>query len=70
MTPSTEAAKLLKCAQDTFSSVEDRQWLTWGSLLLPELKKVVNEEDAECEHKAHLEEIHAMEEASRKPEED
>jgi len=60
----------LKCAQDTFSSVEDHQWLPWGALLLPELKKVVDEEDVECEHKVRLEEIRAMEEASQKAEED
>jgi len=60
----------LKCAQDAFSSVEDRQWLTWGVLLLLNLKKVADEEDAECECKACLEEIWAMEEASRKAEED
>jgi len=60
----------LKHAQDAFSSVEDHQWLEWGSLLLPELKKVIDEEDAERERKACLEEIRAMEEASRKAEED
>ena len=70
MTHSTEASNLLKCAQDAFSSVEDRQWLTWGALLLSELKKVVDEEDAERECKACLEEIHAMEEASQKAKED
>jgi len=56
--------------QDTFSSVEDRQWLSWGSLLLLELKKLMEDEEAECEYQAHLEEICAMEEASRKAEED
>jgi len=60
----------LKRAQDAFSSVEDRQWLPWGALLLPNLKKVADEEDAECERKARLEEIWAREEASRKAEED
>jgi len=60
----------LKHAQDAFSSVKDRQWLPWGALLLPELKKVIDEEDVECEHKARLEEIRAMEEASWKAKED
>jgi len=60
----------LKHAQDAFSSVEDRQWLPWGALLLPNLKKVADEEDAERERKAHLEEIQAREEASRKAKED
>jgi len=60
----------LKHAQDAFSSVEDFQWLTWGSLLLPEVKKVVDEENVECKHKVHLEEICAMEEASQKTKED
>jgi len=60
----------LKRTQDAFSNVKDHQWLPWGTLLLPELKKVVYEEDTECEHKARLEEIHAMEEASWKAEED
>jgi len=50
--------------------VEDFQWLTWGSLLLPEVKKVVDEENVECKHKVHLEEICAMEEASQKTKED
>jgi len=60
----------LKCAQDTFSSVKDHQWLPWGALLLPNLKKVANEEDAECECKVRLEEIQAIEEASQKAKED
>jgi len=60
----------LKHTQDTFSSVEDRQWLPWGALLLPQLKKVIDEEDAEHKHKVCLEEIHAMEEASQKAKKD
>ena len=56
--------------QDAFSSVVDCQWLSWGSLLLPELRKLVEVEEAECKHQVHLEEIHTMEEASRKAKED
>jgi len=41
-----------------------------GSLLLPELRKLVEDKEVECECHAHLEEIHAMEEASQKAKED
>jgi len=48
-----------------FSRVDDRQWLGWGTLLLPGLKKAVEDEDAECKHWACLEEERLREEAAR-----
>ena len=53
---STDALDFLKHAQDTFIWIEDHQWLAWGMLLLPGLQKVVEDEEAECEQTAHLDE--------------
>ena len=48
-TLTTEALAFLQCAQDVFSRVNDHQWLGWGTLLLPGLNKVMEDEDTEHE---------------------
>jgi len=47
-----------------FSRVDDFQWLGWGTLLLPGLKKVMEDGEVEHEQWACLEEDCMREEAA------
>jgi len=60
----TKASAFLQCTQDVFSRVDDFQWLGWGTLLLPGLKKVMEDGEVEHEQWACLEEDCMREEAA------
>jgi len=47
-----------------FSWVDNCQWLKWGALLLPSLKKVMEDKEVECEQQACPEEDCMWEEAA------
>jgi len=38
----------LQHGQDMFSQIDNCQWLRWGTLLLPGLQKVVEDEEVKC----------------------
>ena len=48
VTLTTEASMPLQHAQDMFSQIDNYQWLRWGTLLLPGLQKVVEDEEVKC----------------------
>ena len=50
-----EIAALLAKARDAFSAVCNMGWLEWGSDLMPEMRKILAEEEwqAEIECRAH-----------------